>query len=345
MKGLLLLSSDNRRRYAEDVQTILALPRGATVQFRYRERWLTPSLQRAVATHEVVGLPAVLGFVADSSGENPFILPVRHATVAEAVVVADMFVFKLRVGGYANLEQFPHSFEEIVDWSRPVVSQLTMNETGFFHPATASFPPMPEEVFDDVPERWLATARRLAVHPTFRDSYFLRVEPVETRAHKQLAFDRDGRLATVDNDSLRIRTHIFSEQYHPDAEYKLICSTDGTNMRVASDEVYVVALRYDQVEFWLHPPGQNYDTFSRVRISLASEKSSAATIAANVQLQLVVRRSKSRVLGRWAVASVGAVLVAMPTILGADSSIGARIASALLGAALLAGGAVLRSPR
>jgi uncharacterized protein YigA (DUF484 family) len=44
MKSLLLLSSDDRRRYAEDIQTVLAAPAGAIVQFRYGEKWVKPTL-------------------------------------------------------------------------------------------------------------------------------------------------------------------------------------------------------------------------------------------------------------------------------------------------------------
>jgi hypothetical protein len=345
MKDLLFLSSDDRRRYAEDIQTVLALPRGAIIQFRYRERWVTPTLQRAVATHQVEGLPAVLGFVSGASTRDPFVLPVRHATVAKAELIADMFVFKLRAGGYANLEQYPRSWNEIVSTSRGIVSRLKMNESGTFYPATSSHPVMPEEVMDDVPERWLAAARRLAVHPTFRDSYFLRVAPVETQGRTELSFDSNGRITAVDGESLRITTHIFAENYAPDAEYKLTCCTDGTNLRVASDDVYNVALRYDTVEFWLHPAAQNFDTFSRVTISLASEKQGATTIAANVRLPLIVSRSRPRMFRRWSAASTGAVLVALPSMLGNDSPLQVRIAAALVGAGLLATGTLVKSSK
>ncbi|WP_433168753.1 hypothetical protein [Kribbella sp. CA-247076] len=345
MKSLMLLSSDDRQRYAEDIQTVLAAPEGTIVQFRYRERWVEPALQRAVPSRKAERLPAVLGFVA--SGSDPFILPVRYATVARAECIADMFIFKLRLGGYVNLQhEYPLSLQDIVAKSRTTVSQLMMNENSRFYPATSSFPQMPEEVTDDGPERWLATARRLALHPTFENSYFLRVAPFETKQNKKLRFDDEGRIRTVDGQSLRIDTNIFGEKYAPKAEFKLTCTTGGTNIRVASDDVYRVALRYDSVEFWLHPAAQNFDTLSGVKISLASERNGATTIPAHVRLPLVVNRSKSRTLRRWSAASAGAVLVALPAILGEDSPLSLRIAAALVGAGLLAlSGAVLSSPR
>ncbi|MEV0797101.1 hypothetical protein AB0I34_05400 [Kribbella sp. NPDC050281] len=345
MKRLLLLSSDDRARYAEDVQTALALPAGAPLQFRYRERWVTPTLQRAVPSGQAGGLPAIVGFVG-SDKSRPFLLPIRYATVARAEYVADMFIFKLRLGGYVNMQPFPLSQPDLMAKSRELISQLESNGKGRFYPASSNFPQMPEEVSDDVPDRWLATARRLALHPTFANSYFLRVAPVETQHGKELRFGSDGRIEAIDGQSLRIVTNLFGEQYAPDAEFKLTCSADDANLRVASDDLYQVSLRYDSVEFWLHSAPQSYDTYSRVKISLASEKAAAVTIPANVPLDLVMRRSKSRTFRRWIAASAGAVLVALPAILGPGSPIQMRIAAALVGAGLLAfSGAVLSSPK
>jgi hypothetical protein len=346
MNGLLLLSSDDRTRYAEDIQTAIALPEGGIIQFRYRMRWISPELQDEVRANRVNGRPAVLGFVSADRSTSPFVLPVRYATVARTEVVADMVLFQLRVRGYPNLDLYPSSFAEIVALSRGVIGQLKRNSKGRFYSATSNFPAMPHEILDDAPKRWLATARLLALHPTFKESYFLRVAPVETTRRK-LAFDAEGNLASVDGESLRIATQIFATHYSRDGDFRLTCLTDETNLRVASDNVYHVALRYDSIKFWLHPAGQNYDTSSLVRISLASEKAGGRTIAAHVDLPVIVRRSRSRIMRRWSAASVGAVLVAMPTILGPGVGvpIAIRLVAALAGAGLLAGGAVLTSPK
>ncbi|MGW1340791.1 hypothetical protein ACWCOV_07020 [Kribbella sp. NPDC002412] len=343
MKSLLLLSSDRRLRYAEDIQTVLAAPAGAVVQLRYLEKFVTPTVRRAVPSHQAEGLTAVVGFVGSA---EPFLLPIRYATVAKAEYVADMIIFKLRVGGYVNLQQYPRSRADLVAMSRHLIGQLETDQAGVFYPATSNFPQLPEEVTDDVPERWLAAARRLAVHPTFEKSYFLRVAPVETQRGKALAFDEAGRMQAVDGQSLRLVTNIWSDHYDPEAEFTLTCTPDGTNLRPASNEVYRVALKYDVVEFWQFLTAQSFDTFSRVTIRLASEKAAPQTIPALVELPLVVSRSRSRMFRRWTAASAGAVLVALPAILGDGSPVGVRIGAALVGAGLLAlSGAVLSGPK
>ena len=346
MQSLLLLSSDSRRRYAEDIQTVLAAPEGAVVQFRYPQRWVAPPLRRAVLTHQADAAPAVLGFHSTVPSGDPFVLPIRHAAVANAERIAGTFVFKLCIGGYVDLRKYERTTADIVARSRTLISALPRTAEGPFYPATSDAAHLSAEIGDDSPELWIRAARLLAMHPTFQDSYFLRVAPVETQKGKALRFDERGRLQTVDGMSLRILTNLYGKEYAPDAEFKLTCQPNGTTVRVASADVYHVNLKHDSVEFWLHSTAATYDTLSEVTIRLASDRAGAATIPAHVPLPLVVRRSRSRVFRRWAAASAGAVLVALPSILGPESPLQVRIVAALVGAGLLAlSGAVLSSSK
>lgn len=341
MRKLLLLSSDDRRRYVEDIQTALASPDGALIQFRYREQWVTSTVQRAVPNHGLEGADAILGFVADVTTPDPFMVPIRYARITEAAYVADMCIFKLRIGGYVDLAAYPKTLQAIVDVTRSFIDTMKENESGVFHPVTSSQPLLPEEVKDDVPASWLAAARRLAVHPTFKHSYFLRVDPVETHTQEQLRFSSDGRIEAVDGHSLRVVANFFGEQYAPDAQFKLTCSADGTNLRVASDETYDVELRYDSVEFWLHPAAQKFDTLSRVTVSLTRGNGGEAAVPAHVRIPLVVKPSKSRLVWRVLTTGLGAALVAFPAIIGTESLTELRIAAGVAGAALLAYGAAV----
>ena len=70
---VLLLSSDLRRRYAEDILTALAMPAGSMIQFRYEAAYVAPALQRAIADGTIVGSTALVAFSAD--------LTIRHSTI------------------------------------------------------------------------------------------------------------------------------------------------------------------------------------------------------------------------------------------------------------------------
>ena len=128
----------------------------------------------------------------------------------------------------------------------------------------------------------------------------------------------------------------YTERYEPSFKPTLSCATDGTFLRVSSDHEYEVALRYDTVEFWVHPAALNFETLSRLSISLTGQPEAAGLIPANARFPVAVRRSKSRLLVRMLVTALGALLVALPAILGPSTLLQIRIVSALLGAMLLA---------
>lgn len=337
---LLLLSSDIRRRYAEDILTALALPPGATIQFRYGAEYVVSALQRSVANGSIVSAQAILAFVGDAESEQPFVLPVRFATVMQAVCLADIFTFKLRIGSYVDLDQYGLTVEDVSAVSKIFLSKVG-SANGKFYPALSTFPDMHLEEAVDAPQHWLGAARRLSMHETFKYSYFMRIDTPVTQDGRALEFNKDGRLQVVDQQSVRIPTSFYAERYEPLAKPMLSCSTDGTFLRVSSDEQYEISHRYDSIEFWLHPAALSFDALSRVTISLSSQTSRDQLLPAHARLPVVVRRSKSRLLARVVTTAFGALLVALPAILGSGSPLQVRILSAVLGAALLAIAAVV----
>jgi hypothetical protein len=337
---LLLLSSDLRRRYAEDILTALALPADSLIQFRYGSDYVVPALQRLVANGSIVGAMATLAFVADADTDEPFVVPARFASVVSATCIADIFTFKLRVGPYINLDQYPRKRDGIVKSSRTFLDNLIATN-GSFYPAVSNFPDLGINEALDSATQWLGAARRLSLHKTFSRAYFVRIEVPVTQGGKSLNFNDDGRLAVVDQESVRIPVSFYSEKYEPAAEPVLFCSTDGTFIRISSDDTYEVALRYDSVEFWLHPGVLTFDTLSRVTIALTSQSGYTGFVSTHARFPVIVRRSRSRLATRLLTSAGGALLIALPAILGTGAPLGLRIACAVIGAALLAAATVL----
>jgi hypothetical protein len=162
---LVLLSSDKRRRYAEDVLTALALPAGSVIQFRYDASYVVPALQRSI--NDVVGWTATLAFVAGVDTDRPFLVPVRLATVLTATCVADIFIFRLRIGRYVDLDNYPRTEETVAEASGRILDDLRSANGDRFYPAVRSCPGLQVSEASDQPEQWLAAARRLALHSTF----------------------------------------------------------------------------------------------------------------------------------------------------------------------------------
>ncbi|MFI0423037.1 hypothetical protein [Spongiactinospora sp. 9N601] len=340
--SVLFLSSDARRRYAEDILAALALPRGAVIQFRYESKYVVPSLQASIANMSVIGRRAVVAYVADVETAAPFLVPVRFASVADAECAADMVVFRLRMAEYTDLDDYPLTEDDIRTEGRRYLDRLIEVNDDRYYPATGRFPDLhirdepqrrPGEETRDDPQHWLGVARRLARHPTFRDSYFIRIdEPVLDRGGP-VPFDEQGRLTLSDRQAAKLRVSFFTQSYSDEGEKVLSCATDGTFLKISSDDSYDVELGYDSVEFWLQPVITTFDALARVSVGFSQERPDVPEV--NAGFPVLVRRSRTRMLTRVTFSAAGAFLVALPAILGTGFPMYVRVLFAIMGAALL----------
>jgi hypothetical protein len=349
---VLLLSSDVRRRYAEDILTALALPDGALIQFRYDAGYVAPALQRRIADHSILDEQCLIGFVSGvESGSisemNPsscFFLPIRLADIVSADPVGDFFVLRLRVKSYPNLGDWPlENAAELFADGKKFIGRL-IESNGGYCPATIKFPDPRVNDDGDQAQLWLGVVRRLVSHPTFSGSYFLRVEPPLFKHSHGSIFDLEGRLSLTDRQSARLQTTFYSKGYSEEKRIALSCSTDGRFLRVSSDDTYDVALRYDTVEFWLQPNAANFDALARVTLTLGTIESASvgdSSLTTHVQLPVLVRRSRSTLVLRVMTSAVGAFLVALPAILGPSFPVRLRVLSAVIGALLIAFAAIV----
>jgi len=338
--SVLLLSSNTRRRYAEDILTALALPEGAVIQFRYEADYVAPALQQIVANDKVLGETAVLGFIADAESSTPFVLPIRLATITHAENVADMFILRLRVGGYPDPGDSPMNLPEINTESAKFYAKLVQSNGGRYYPATVKFPNLHLSSAGDSAQKWTGIVRRLALHSTFATSYFVRIDPPVSTSRRKVSFDELGTLHLSDGQSVKVPVSFYSTQYSEDTRVLLSCRTDGTFLKVSSDDTYDVALRYDSVEFWLQPRTAAFDALARATIKLTcdppnGEGGAQLPLTTNAYFPVVVVRSRSRLAVKIAASAIGALLVALPAILGQDSSLRLRVLMAVLGALLL----------
>jgi hypothetical protein len=282
----------------------------------------------------------MLGLVADAESTTPFLLPIRIATITHAENVADMFVLRLRVGGYPDPSDSPMNLTEICTDSAKLYAKLVQSNGGHYYPATVKFPNLHISSAGDPAQKWIGIARRLTLHPTFAASYFMRIEPPVSTSRRKVSFDGLGTLRLNDGQSVKVPVSFYSAQYSEGSRVTLSCTTDGTFLKVSSDDTYDVALRYDSVEFWLQPRTELFDALARATIKLSCDTPKGdggpRPLTTNTYFPVVVARSRSRLAVKIAATAVGAFLVALPAILGQSASLRLRVLVAVLGALLLA---------
>jgi hypothetical protein len=343
---VLLLSSNLRRRYAEDILTALALPRGAIIQFRYEAQYVAPPLQQKVANGSIIQQRALIGFIADAtSPTDAYLLPVRVAEIVAAECVAEVFLFKLRVTDHVDLDDYSLSRAEIAIESRKAIDKIKEGNGGYY-PAVLKFPTFPIRTQGDQAQLWISVARRLALHPYFENAYFMRVDqPVHLTSAAAFTFEPEGRLSLGDLQPARLPVSFYAQSYNEPPKITLTCDTDGRFLRVSSDASHDVALRYDSTEFWLQPDASSFDALTHVTIRLGPEEAGTTPVAA-VRFPVIIKHSRIRLISRVTISALGAFLVATPAILGLHSSITLRIVLAVIGsAALSAATVVMGRPR
>ncbi|MEV0210670.1 hypothetical protein AB0H97_36355 [Streptomyces sp. NPDC050788] len=332
---VLLLSSNLRRRYAEDILTALALPRGATLQFRYEAQYVAPSLQQKVANGSILQQRALIGFVADAtSPTDAYLLPVRVAEIVAADCIAEVFLFKLRVTDHVDLDDYSLSRADIAAESRKAIDKITEGNGGYY-PAVLKFPAFPIRTNGDQAQLWISVARRLALHPTFENAYFMRVDqPVHLASAVAFTFEPQGRLSLSDLQPARLPVSFYAQRYTETPKITLSCDTDGSFLRVSSDASHDVALRYDSTEFWLQPDASSFDALTHVTIRLGPEEPGTTPVAA-ARFPVIIKHSRVRLISRVTISALGAFLVAAPAILGVHTPLSLRIVLAVIGSAAL----------
>jgi hypothetical protein len=357
--AILLLSSNRRRRYSEDILTALASPPGSVVRFRYRENYVSPSLQQIIANNSILGRPAIIGFIGTVDEvvtpegaviPNPVMVPVRMVSVLSAENVGNIYVFRLQVEGYPDLSEMATDLDELRQESKKFYDKL-VELNGGYYPAVVKCPNMHLSAGSDPAQQWIGIVRRLAQHPTFSESCFVLVEHPVSASDRRMRFDAEGQLRLGDGQSIKLPVTFYSERYFDTGQVSLSCVTDDRYLRLSSAGKYDVASRYDSVEFWLQPRTEAFDTKAGVAIKLTHEApngilappvpASRVPLTTNAEFPVVIARSRSRLAARVAISAFGAFLVALPGILGDETSIPFRVVAAVAGAILLACAAIV----
>ena len=93
---LYLFSSNQSRLYEQDILDVLAAPSGSLRQFRYFERYVSPTLRANIS--ELEGRVALLHFSLQQEEQyhEPVVIPVRWATVHSAALVGDVYAIHAR---------------------------------------------------------------------------------------------------------------------------------------------------------------------------------------------------------------------------------------------------------
>lgn len=100
---IVLLSSDVRPRYSDDIIRILALPRGGQLQLRYGAPLIAADVQGRVPREQLAGEAALVCFVANANAPIPFaLIPVRFVKIIRAEKVGTSYIFTVAADAFVT---------------------------------------------------------------------------------------------------------------------------------------------------------------------------------------------------------------------------------------------------
>jgi hypothetical protein len=107
----LCLSSASRAGYSKDVVDTLAAPMGGERQFRYDQKWVEPAIRQLADQGKVPANAKCLLCFIDLRGnpKDPFILPLREATLTQVIPVGSTYTLVFRLGAFrrpSDMRQF-----------------------------------------------------------------------------------------------------------------------------------------------------------------------------------------------------------------------------------------------
>lgn len=309
------------------------------IRFRYQREYVPDGVLAAVDKGELDGCDALVAFVAGRDTSEPAVVPVRLVTVVNTRRVANMVVFTLRLCHYPGVTRHKSRAELASNGQRYLDALISENDGKYF-PVTTAVPPLANDPPENQDDAWIAIARNLALVPLLANACFIRVDGVYDAAHQHLPLADDGSLTLREERAAHVRFSYFTGIHDDAADLEIACTTDGERVKVISDAILPLGLRYDVDQFALYAGSVAIPTWSRLVLQVrsatrADDSTSNGLVPVRVAFPLAVRPARRERLFRVALSGVGAILVAMPAILAKDVPVGWRIGLAVAGAACL----------
>jgi hypothetical protein len=332
---VILMSSDIRFKYIEDIFSALALPTGSGIQFRYETKYVPGDILRDLLKYTNRRRAALLVFKG-TVNERPALIPVRWAKVLTVKQVADFVVIGLVLEGYPvfNSQCKDGKIETILNCSEAYLTQMPAGLKDF-PVCTSQLGYIGHDQGYDT-EHWLAIVKLLSFHSKFDGLHFLRVGAFRSTTG-EIDIRSGGVINLYEGTYVDVPIEFYADRF--DNEEELTIASDEDIIRLASGGTHHFRSRYDSVSSLLHIKKVEGITRTDLRLSLKNlnpEREFRFAIPVSVN---------RRPLLYWKgmiIPFFGAILIAIQDFLRVDVDIIIRIAIVIVGALLIAAGNLKR---
>lgn len=158
----ILLASGARERYLDEVVRVLAIPSGAQINFRYKKKWLTGSVNSNMK--KLIGANCLIGHISFHNSSSK-ITPLRYGKIADYKISGDFIVINFVAESYTKVTDNNEFQKELVRYADNIPQDP--NGTGFFTYYNNSLPIKGVSIKDDN-SYWEDTVKTLSKCDDFK---------------------------------------------------------------------------------------------------------------------------------------------------------------------------------
>lgn len=341
-----LFSSDSTVQYIKDIFSVLSLPRGSGFQFRYQSNYVDPRVVTLFSNNtKNLNLKALVAFRSNHSTPNDkcFFIPIRWVRVQSVVHISNGYTVNFEIDGYPsylpNFRTASATFQGINTSAQNFFQTMGNNDYAVWGE------PLPIVNFDDNIDRdsenWFEIVKSLTLIPDYKDYHFFKCSAPYTEEinningqYEKEECEKNGHLITfVEGKCVNIDVEYYSESYDRSKKRQINVLVDNNIIGKAKGLHSILQSRYGTIRLGLQPKKVANNTITEVIIT--SSSSVVNELETEIVFPIIVVKNKFHKLIKAFITAAGALLVALPGIIGDNLDIGWNILIAGIGVFVL----------
>lgn len=341
-----LFSSDSTVQYIKDIFSVLSLPRGSVFQFRYLNNYVDPRAKALFSSNKKnLNIKALVAFRSSSSTQEDsrFYIPIRWVKIYSVVQISNGYTVNFEIEGYpAYTPDFSNkstTFQEINKNAKTFFQTYNSNDFAVWGEAL-SIVKLDDDINRDG-ENWFEIVRRLTLLPDYKEYCFFKCSSpyIEKTNNYNGEYEKcecikNGNLTQfIEGKCVNIDVEYYSESYDKNKKRSIDILIDETVLSKAKGLHAVMQSRYGTLKIGLQPKKVSNNTITEVVINTSS--SDINELGTEIVFPVVISKNRLHKIVKATITAVGALLVALPGIIGDNIHIGWNIIFAGTGVLVL----------
>ena len=348
MTMMTLLSSESTIQYIKDVFSVLAIPRGCEYRFRYDKQYIVRELLADFSdSKKMVGKKVLIAFRSanTASKENSFIIPIRWGTIKRINSITNGYTIDFIVEDYPNYTQeFRNACSSFSQLNQMGIQSLYSTDGMVDYAVWNGILPFVDPKSVSNPERdnefWTQIVSAITMIPAYSQMLFIRCSNfyTETIDNENTVLSKECNknerfYELVEGQCSYVDIDYYSKAYDKGINREIKAFIDDNIVSKAKGLRTVIESRYGKITIGFQPHKVQNRTISEIVFSSMSDKENE--LSTDITYPIIIIKDKTYKIKKSMMMILGAILVALPGIIGDALHILWNIGFAVSGAIVL----------